>query len=437
MQVSVVKISELSRKMTVHVSAQVVKEKIDARIKSLTREVTIDGFRPGKAPIQVVRKMYVNRVREEITGDLIQSGFFEAVQNENLNPAGSPQISLVGQPSDAEGFEYTANFEVYPEITLDCLEQMQIISVNAKIEDIDIDNMIESLKQQKKDWRVVNRSAKNGDQVTLDFTGVCEGVNFTNGKTENFKLTLGDGKMIAGFEDHLLGLSSENNKTFDIKFPEPYGDNKLSGKIAQFTLTICSIEEPILPELNAEFMQSLGVDDGDLDKFREQVQRNLNNELEQASQRQNKNNVMDALYAKINLNVPNVLIRQEIERLKEPYKVEAKRQKQTLKATDLPAEMFTDQAQRRVALGLIIAEIIKKNNIKVDRKQIHARLENIAKNYADPEDILKWYYADKKRLAEIEQLVLEEQAINWILGKAHIIEKTVSFNELTKLQNQG
>lgn len=434
MQVSVEKTSDLSRKMTVRVSEDAIKEKMDARIKSLAREVKLDGFRPGKVPLQVVRKMYGARVRDEITGDLIQSSYVEAIQAEQLKPAGPPQILPSENKIDSEGFEYIADFEVYPEVSLQGLEKMQVDRANGQIEKADIDKTIESLRQQKVEWHTVKRAAVNEDQITFHFSGVCEDESFTNGKVEDYKLTLGAGQMIPGFEDELIGLEAGNSKTFELPFPEQYGNDKLAGKTAQFDVEIVTIEEPVLPEVDADFIKNFGVEDGDLDKFHQQVKTNLENELEQGLKRHTKNSVMDALYAKIELVVPKVLIDQEIEHLKEPYKANAKRQNQNFEDIDLPVEMFEKQAQRRVALGLILAEIVQKNELKVDDDKVRETLENMAKSYDSPEDVIKWYYDDKQRLAELEQMVLEDQAMDWILGQVEVTEQTLSFDELTKQQ---
>lgn len=432
MQVSVEKTSELSRKMTVSVPEETIKEKMDARIKSLAREVRLDGFRPGKVPLQVVKKMYGGRVRDEITGDLIQSSYIEAIQAEKLRPAGPPQILPAQNQAESDGFQYIADFEVYPEVVLDGLAQMQVSRANGQVQAADIDNMIESLRQQKKEWADVERAGATDDQITFHFSGVCEEENFTNGKVEDYQLVLGSGQMIPGFEDELLGLQAGATKTFDSTFPEEYGNDKLAGKTAQFDIEVVAVKEPVLPEVDAEFMKAFGVEDGNLEDFRQEVQRNLENELEQAISRRNKDRVMDELYAKIELPIPAVLIDQEIEHLKEPYKADAKRQNRKLEDLDLPAEMFEQQAKRRVALGLILAEIVQKNELKVDDERVRTTLENMAKSYDSPDDVVKWYYEDKTRLNEVEQMVLEDQAVDWILGQVTVTGETLSFDELTK-----
>lgn len=433
MQVSVENTTELSRKMTVRISEDAIKEKMDARIKKLAREVKLDGFRPGKVPLQVVKKMYGGRVRDEITGDLIQSSYIEALQSEQLNPAGMPTINPA-ESENEEGFEYIAEFEVYPEIALDGLAQVSVNRANGEIEDADIDKTIESLRQQKKTWNEVDREAATDDQITIDFSGVCEDENFTDGKVEKYPLTLGAGQMIPGFEDQLIGLKAGESKVFEVAFPEDYNNEKLAGKTAEFSIDVVSVEEPELPEVNAEFVQEFGVEDGDLEVFREQVKANLNNELEQAIKRHTKNNVMDALYEKVTFTVPNVLIDQEIENLKEPYKANAKGQKLNIDDLDLPRDMFEEQARRRVALGLILAEIIQKNDIKADDARVRETLENMARSYESPDEMLKWYYGDKDRLAEIESLVLEDQAMDWVLTQVDVTEEVLSFDELSKPQ---
>jgi len=324
MQVSVEKTSELSRKMTVSVPETTVQEKMAERLKTLAREVKIDGFRPGKVPQHVVSKMYGGKVRDEITGDLIQSTYFEALQSQSLRPAGYPHIE---HTDDAAGFVYTAVFEVYPEIVIEGLEQLEVTRPIAEVGDVDVDNIIEKLRDQKKEWTVVERAAQEHDQVTVDFSGICEDTNFTNGKVENFTVEIGAKKMIPGFEEQLLGLEAGANKTFEITFPEEYGNAELAGKVAQFEIDVIKVEEAALPEINADFIQAYGVEDGTEDAFRADVKENLGRELKQVLRGKLKNAVMDALYEKIQIAVPNALIDEEVERLMQPYIESAKRQK--------------------------------------------------------------------------------------------------------------
>ncbi|NTW07686.1 MAG: trigger factor, partial [Syntrophaceae bacterium] len=381
MQVSVEKTSELSRKMTVSVPEEVVQEKMAARLKSLAREVKIDGFRPGKAPQHVVKKMYGDRVRGEIASDLIQSTYFKALEDQNLNPAGYPHIHPL---DEVEGFKYTAEFEVYPEIALDELSQIEVIRPVATVEESDVDAMIEKLRVQKKDWQIVERTAQEQDRITISFSGTVDGENFTDGKVENYSVEIGSKQMIPGFEDNLIGLEAGSGKTFQITFPEAYGNDKLAGKVAEFEIEVGKVEAPVLPEIDVDFIKAYGIEDGSLASFREDIRANMQQELEQALRGKLKNAVMDALYEKIQITVPNTLIDREVENMMKPYLETAKRQKMKLDDLKLPREIFEGQAKRRVALGLILGEVIQKNGIKLDADKVRSAVEDMAKSYERP-----------------------------------------------------
>ena len=433
MQVSVEKTSELSRKMTVSVPETTVQEKMAERLKTLVREVKIDGFRPGKVPQHVVTKMYGGKVRDEITGDLIQSTYFEALQSQSLRPAGYPHIE---HTDDAAGFVYTAVFEVYPEIVIEGLEQLEIARPVAEVGDVDVDNIIEKLRDQKKEWTVVERAAQEHDQVTVNFSGVCEDTNFTNGKIENFTVEIGAKKMIPGFEEHLLGLEAGTNKTFEITFPEEYGNAELAGKVAQFEIDVVKIEEATLPEINADFIQAYGVEAGTEEAFRTDVKENLGRELKQVLHGKLKNAVMDALYEKIQIAVPNALIDEEVERLMQPYIESAKRQKMKPEDVQLPRDAFEEQAKRRVALGLILGEIIQINSVEIDGGKVRETIEELAKSYERPEDVIAWYYSDEKRLHDVQQMVLEDQVVEWLVAQAKVTDEAVSFSDVMDRHQQ-
>jgi len=427
MQVSVEKTSELSRKMTVSVPEEVVQEKMAARLKSLARSVKIDGFRPGKVPQHVVEKMYGDRVRGEIAGDLIQSTYFEALQDQNLRPAGHPHI----HPADeTEGFKYTAEFEVYPEISLEGVEQIEVSRPVATVQDADVDDMIEKLRAQKKTWAVAERESREHDRVTISFSGASEGENFTDGKVENYQVEIGAKQMIPGFEENLIGLKVGDNKTFEVSFPEEYGNEKLAGKTAEFEVEVVTVEEPVLPEIDEAFIKAYGVEEGTMDSFRADIKNNMERELEQALRGKLKSAVMDALYEKIQVAVPNTLVDQEIENMMKPYIETAKRQKMKLEDMKLPRDAFEEQAKRRVALGLILGEIIHKNEIKIDNNKVRSTIEDMAKSYERPEDVVNWYYSDESRLNDVQQMVLEDQTIEWLIARAKVSDETVSFNDV-------
>jgi trigger factor len=433
MQVSVEKTSELSRKMTVSVPEAVIQEKMTERLKSLARDVKIHGFRPGKVPQSVVQKMYGDKVRDEIAGDLIQSTYYQALQNEALRPAGYPHIE---QTDNTEGFSYTAIFEVYPEIVLEGLETLEVVRPIATVGDADIDNIIEKLREQKKEWVVVERAAETHDQVTVHFSGVVEDVNFTDGKVENYPVEIGANKMIPGFEDQLIGLETGATKTFELTFPADYGNTELAGKTAQFDIEVVKIESAVLPEIDEDFIKAYGVDQGSIEAFREDVKENLSRELNQVLRGKLKNAVMDALYAKFQITIPNALIDEEAERLVAPYIESAKRQKIKPEDMNLPSEAIEEQAKRRVALGLLLGEVIQKNTIELNADKVRTTVEELAKSYENPEEVVAWYYADEKRLHDVEQMVLEDQVVEWLVAQARVSDETISFSDVMDRQQQ-
>jgi len=433
MQVSVEKTSELSRKMTVSVPEAVVQEKIAERLKSLARSVKIDGFRPGKVPQHVVKKMYGDRIRGEIASELIKATYYNALQDQDLKPAGHPYIEPL---DETEGFKYTAVFEVYPEITLEGIDQLEVVRPVATVSDSDVENMIEKLRAQQQSWHIVDRPAQEHDRVTISFSGTSEGENFTDGRVEDFQVVCGSKKMIPGFEDNLVGLETGSNKTFTLTFPEDYDNKVLAGKVAQFEVDVIKVEEPLLPEIDEDFVKAYGIEDGSVESFREDVRNNMDRELEQALRSKLKSSVMDALYEKIQLTVPNTLVDMEVDSLMKPYIETAKRQKMKLEDLKLPRDVFEEQAKRRVALGLILGEIIQKNAIKLDSNKVRSTIEDLARSYERPDDVINWYYSDESRLTDVQQMVLEDQVIEWLVARAKVSDETVNFNDVMDRQQR-
>jgi len=435
MQVSVEKTSELSRKMTVSVPEEVVQTKVAERLKSLAKEVKIDGFRPGKVPQKVVQKMYGARVREEITGDLIQSNYFQALQDNNLRPAGYPQIEPL-ENSD-NGFEFTAVFEVYPEFVLDNIDNIELKKPISSVASSDVDAMVQELKEQKKTWQVSEQVSQEGDQLTIKFSGICEGENFTEGTVEDFQVEIGAKRMVPGFEEQLIGLSVGDTKKFEVTFPEKYGNEKLAGKVAEFDIEVLKIESPVLPEVDELFIKAYGIESGSKEEFLADVQKNMDRELTQGLKAKIKNTVMDALVDNIELTLPVAMIDQEIDALMKPYHENAKKRNMDVNDLNLPKENFEEQAKRRVALGLILAEILQKNDIKAEAQAVRAVIEDMAQSYEQPEEVVNWYYGDEKRLAEVEQMVLEDAAVDWVLAKVKVSDEPISFSEVMESQRNN
>jgi len=298
------------------------------------------------------------------------------------------------------------------------------------VQDADVDGMILKLKEQRKTWQVAERASQEHDLVTITFSGVSEGENFTDGKVENYQIELGSKRMIPGFEDQLIGLNPGENKTFEISFPEQYGNEKLAGKLAQFEVELVSIEEPVLPEIDDEFIKAYGIEDGSVDSFRQDVKENMQRELERALRGKLKNSLMDALYENTKIQIPRVLVDQEVDSLVKPYIENAKKRKLKVEDLNLPLDSFEEQAKRRVALGLILGEIIRKNDIKLDADKVRSTIEDLAKSYERPDDVVNWYYSDDNRLADVQQLVLEEQTVDWLLSKLSLTEEEFAFNDV-------
>ncbi len=428
MQVSVEKTSELSRKMTVSVPEEVVQTKVAERLKSLAKEVKIDGFRPGKVPQKIIQKMYGARVREEITGDLIQTNYFQALQDNNLRPAGYPQIEPLENSDD--GFGFTAVFEVYPEFVLDNVENIELKKPVSNVASNDVDAMVQKLQEQRKTWQDSEQVSQEGHQLTIKFSGVCEGENFTDGTVEDFQVEIGSKRMVPGFEEQLLGLSVGDTKKFEVTFPEQYGNEKLAAKVAEFDIEVLKIESPVIPEVDEEFIKAYGIESGNKEEFFADVQKNMERELAQGLKAKIKNTVMDALVENIELTLPVALIAQEIDALMKPYHENAKKRNMDVNDLKLPKEDFEEQAKRRVALGLILAEIIQKNDIKAEESAVRTVIDEMAQSYEQPEEVVNWYYEDEKRLMEVQQMVLEDAAVDWVLAKVKVSEEPISFSDV-------
>lgn len=428
MQVSVEATSELSRKMTVTVSEEKISQQVNSKLQSLSGNVKIDGFRPGKVPQAVIKKRYGQQVREEVVSDLIQSSFYDAVRDEKLNPAGAPQIKA-NKIAEGEGLEYEATFEIIPEFVLMPLETLEVKQFTSKVDESDIDRMVDRLRDQKKTWETVDRKSKSEDRIVISFEGVHEGENFTNGKTEDFPVVIGSGQMIPGFEDKLIGLSAGDKTEFDIEFPKEYPSEKLAGNTAHFTIEVARVEEPRLPVLDADFVKSFGVSSGDVAELRGDILNNMEREMTRALKNRTKSSVMDQLFDRNTLQLPEVLIQDELEDLLKPYRESARKHKQNLDEAALK-EQLSPLARRRVALALILGKVIDAHGVKVDPARVRQSVEEMAASYEDPEEVVRWYYADQTRLREIENMVLEDQIVDLVIGKAKTTQEAIDFQAL-------
>jgi trigger factor len=423
MQVSVETLEGLQRKMTVQLPAEKVNEIIDDKLRTIARQVRLDGFRPGKVPLKVVRQRFGDHARQEAYGELIQSTFYEAASGEKLNPAGEPKIEV---KDDDEGFSYIAEFEVVPEVTLKDLSGATLERMTAEVSDADVDEMLEKLRKQRVTWNKVERAARDGDQVTVSFVGKVDGEEFEGGSAHNVPIELGAGRMIEGFEQGILGASAGEERTIHLDFPDDYQAAYLAGKPASFEITINEVAEPVLPELDEEFARAFGVEEGGLEKLRADIRENMERELGQKLKSKNKEKVMDLLLETNDFTVPRAMIDSEAQRLKE----ETKQQMQGQSSVDLPLDIFREQAERRVKLGMLVAAIVDEQKIEVDEERVRSTVDDFAASYESPQELRDWYFADNERLNPVRNLVLEDQVVDWIMNQVNVVDEQSSFQEL-------
>lgn len=424
MQVSVETTNGLERRMTVTVPKENIDGEVQKRLKDLAGRVKIDGFRPGKVPFSVVQKKFSGQVSQEVMGEVMQNSFYEAVTQEKLRPAGMPLI----EPGEVkDDFEFTATFEVYPEFEVKGLDKIKIERPVVEIGDTDVDKMLETIRKQRKTWGEVDRAAKEGDQLTIDFVGTLDGEEFQGGSAKQVPLELGSKRMIPGFEDQLMGAKPGEERTLNVTFPEDYQAKDLAGKAVQFATTVTKVEEPVLPELNDEFAVEFGVKEGGLDALKQQVRDNMQRETEQTVAMRVKEQVFDGLMGLKLLDVPKALVDSEIESL---VKQRQQDMQQYGQVQDVDPAQFESQAQRRVSLGLILSEVIKNNDISVPPARLREAVEKMAASYERPEDVVKYYYGDKDRLKEVENVTLEEMAVEHVISQAKVSDKKTSFDAL-------
>jgi trigger factor len=430
MQVSVENTGPLGRKMRVEVPEDKIVSEVNNRLQSLSRTTRIQGFRPGKAPLKVVQKHYGSRVRQEVISEFMQSSFYEALTKEQLRPAGQPTIDPL-DTDQGKGLVYTATFDIYPEIDLAPIENLKITKPICTISENDIDQMIEVLRKQKRKLQAVVRESQEDDVIVINFKGSINGEAFEGGEAEDFQLELGSKRLIPGFEDGLLGAKVGDELTLKLKFPDEYHKQELAGQPVEFNVTVKALHEQTLPELDDELFASLGVKEGGLEAFKQEIGSNMEREAEQKILDQVKIITLDAIYAANKINLPSGLIEHEAERLHEQFKANLK--SQGINSKDIISggpTVFNEQAEKRVALQLIVADIVKKNQIKVDPAQLRSMIEKYAQSYEDPNQVINWYYSDQQKLAEVEALALEDEVVKWVLSKAKVEEQGLTFDAL-------
>ncbi|MBT5746419.1 MAG: trigger factor [Gammaproteobacteria bacterium] len=431
MEVSVETTQGLERAMTITVPAERVEKEVSERLNRLKNTVKINGFRPGKVPMTVVKKRFSTSVRYEVAEELIQATFGEAVNQENLAPAGAPKITPE-EIAEGEGLKYTATFEVYPEFEVASFADIKIAKPAVELSDENLDKMIDHLREQQKSWSEVEREAGDGDQVNIDFKGSIDGEEFDRGAAEGVPVTLGSGSMIGGFEEGIIGMKVGEEKSIDVTFPEDYSAEELSGKAAQFEIKVNSISESVLPEVDDEFIEKYGVKEGGLDAFRAQIKENMQRECDQAVTQVAKDQVMDGLYEAHTFDIPSAMIEEEAARMAENMQQQMGAQGQ---GVPLSSELFKGQAERRVKLGLVLAEVVREHNVQVDPVRVQQQIETMAAGYEKPEEVIEYYNQNPQYLEGVQNLVMEEQVVDLVMKDAAVSDESIGFEELMTKAN--
>ncbi|MFA5372531.1 MAG: trigger factor [Sideroxydans sp.] len=421
----------LQRRLNASLSQQQMSGEVEARLKRLGRTAKVDGFRQGKVPLKVLQQQYGTSVQQEVLGENLQRAFAEAAVANKLQIVGHPQFEIKTVDLNAPEIEYSATFEVYPEVVIGDLSSEGVTRTVFKLEDSDVEETIQTLRKQRVEYKAVDRAAQDEDQVRIDFSGMLDDKQFEGGSAKDFAVVLGAGRMLPDFENALLGSKAGETKSFDMTFPVDYHGKDVAGKQVTFTITVHAVEAPNLPEVDAEFVKSMGVADGDADKFRQEIRENVGREAQRRVKVRNKDSAMDILLKISQLDAPQSLVQGEAQRLMEQtmHDMEGRGMKipQGLK---LPADMFLERAEKRVKLGLILAELVKQQDLKAKPEQVEALINEYAQSFERPEEVRQWYRADKSRLQEIENLVLEDNVVAWVMAGAKVTEQAAKLNDL-------
>ena len=432
MAVTVETLEKLERKITLSLPLGSIQSEVETRLKKMARTVKMDGFRPGKVPMNVVAQRYGYSVHYEVMNDKVGQAFSDAANEAKLRVAGQPRITEKEGAPEGE-LTFDAVFEVYPEVLIGDLSSAAVEKISAEVDDSAIDKTLEILRKQRRTFaqRAQDAAAQAGDRATVDFEGKIDGELFEGGKADDFQFILGDGQMLKEFEDATSGMQLGQSKTFQLAFPADYHGKDVAGKTADFMVTIKKIEAAHLPEVNEALARSLGIADATIEGLRADIRKNLEREVKFRLLSRNKQAVMDALVAKAELELPNASVQSEIGRLLEGARADLK--KRGVKDADkapIPDDVFRPQAERRVRLGLVVAELVRANSLQARPEQLKAHIEELASSYEKPADVLRWYYGDNQRMAEVEAIVIENNVTEFVLSKTQVTEKSVSFDEL-------
>lgn len=432
MTVNVETLDKLERRITLTLPADEISREVESRLKKLARTVKADGFRPGKVPMSVVAQRYGYSVQYEVMNDKVGQAFANAASEAKLRVAGAPKITA--KPEAPEGqLAFDATFEVYPEVKIGDLGAFEVERIATEVTDAAIDRTIEILRKQRRTFaqRPAAEGAREGDRVTIDFEGKIDGEPFAGGKAEGFQFIVGEGQMLPQFDQGVRGMKVGESKTFPLKFPDDYQGQDVAGKEADFLVSMKKIEAQHLPEVDEAFVRSLGIEGGTVEALRDDVRKNLAREVKFRVLARNKAAVMDTLLKAAELDVPKALVDSEVERLTAAAREDLK--KRGVKDADkapIPAEIFQPQAERRVRLGLVVAELVRSNNLQARPEQLQAHIEEVAQSYEKPAEVVRWYLGDRQRMAEVEAVVIENNVTEHVLGRAKVVDKVVPFDEL-------
>jgi len=429
MQVSVETIQGLERRLTISVPAETVDVEVKNRLRQVSKTQRIDGFRPGKVPASVIQKRYGKSVRQEVAGEIMQRNFVDAIVAEKINPAGRPSF-VAKSNEDGKPLEFEATFEIYPEVELKDLEKIAVERPDVEVNDSDLDEMFVTLQKQHQTWKENKRITKKGDKLTLDFNGRVDGEEFEGGKAEGFELELGAGRMIPGFEKEITGMKVGEEKTIKVTFPDDYHAENLKGKEAEFDIVVNKTEGSVLPKIDEEFAKLFGIEEGGVDALREEVSKNMTRELTQAVKAKVKEQVIEGLLAGHEVGLPSALVAQEVDVLRQQAMQRFQGQMDPKNLPELPSEMFKEQAERRVKIGLLLGEVIKVNELKVDNTKVDELIATAASAYEDPKEVIEYYANNKELMQQMQNVALEEQAVEFLVEKADVSSKKASFTDI-------
>ncbi len=439
MATAVETLDKLERRLTITFPLSDVRSEVEKRLKQQAKTAKAPGFRPGKVPLKMVAAQYGYQIESDVLNDRVGRAFNQAANEAGLRVAGFPKIEPKEEAADGM-LAFDATFEVFPEVVIGDLSSVEVETVAADVSDAEIDKTIDILRKQRVHYHTKGEAgehgdggepvAANGDRVTVDFVGVIDGVEFAGGKAEDYAFVLGEGRMLPEFEAASVGLKVGDSKTFPLAFPEDYHGKDVAGKTADFTITLKKLEWAHLPAVDEEFAKSLGIEDGAIEKMRADIKMNLEREVNARVKARNKEAVMDALVKVTEMDVPTVMIQQDSERLAEQTRQDMAQRGMDFNNMPFPTELFAEKAERRVRLGLILSQLVADNKLEATQEQVKAQIEDFAQSYEDPKEVLKYYYNDRRRLGEVEALVLEENVVNYVLGKAKVSTKAVAFDEL-------